>query len=70
MVLRVAHQHVRDQVGVVELELAEAVGSQEANGIAIALRIFFVEAGGVDSKERSIPDPAAQTGPVWPSSAL
>ena len=64
MVLGVAHEHVGDEIGVVELELAEAIRSKEGAEVAIARGVFLVEAGRVDGEEGSVGDAA---GECWTS---
>ena len=57
MVGGVAHQEIGDEIRVVELELAKAVGCEEADEIAEADGVLLIKAWGVDCEESSIPDP-------------
>jgi hypothetical protein len=58
MVLGVADEHVGDQAGVIELELAKAVGCEERADVAETVCILPVERWRVDVEERSRGDAA------------
>ena len=62
MVAGVADEHVGDEVGVVELELAKAVGGEEAGDVPVLGGVLLVEGGRVDREEGSVPDAAGEAG--------